>query len=181
MPINFDLSKYNNDTFIETGTFRGYGIEGALACDFDAYLSADIDKTYACINQVKFGDRDNVQIFEEHSPTFLRQQVRPELGSITFWLDAHADGSGSLNWEVGDLSDEQKCPLYEEIEVITDNVHDGSHVVMVDDVRIIEGTAWGRQDLSLDGVKARLQALPGSVEFSRENGFTKQDILIAKC
>ena len=43
MPINFNLKKYKNSVFLETGTYQGDGIKKALEAGFEKIYSIEIN------------------------------------------------------------------------------------------------------------------------------------------
>lgn len=62
MPINFDLTKYRNPVFVETGTHIGNGVRKALKCGFNEIYSIEIDHDRFLKCTKMFENNDNVTI-----------------------------------------------------------------------------------------------------------------------
>ena len=112
MPINFDLSLFNNNKiFIETGTYNGDGVELALNNGYEEIISIEFDKKRYEYCKSKFKEYKNVKIIYGDSGLVLSDILKNINQSITFFLDAHYCGDGA---EIAD----KWCPLEKELESI---------------------------------------------------------------
>jgi hypothetical protein len=179
--INFELSKYLNPVFVETGIGRaGDGIQKALDAGFQRIISMDIcEDIYnkACKlfkQEIKDG---RVELYHGDSSLLLRS-ILPEINErCTMRLDAHLDGA-----EQG-LS-HQKCPLYDELKAISHH-HIKNHTIIIDDRRLfsdnevredVEG--WG-QEVSEREIRNRLQEVNQYYHVKYEDGFQENDAIVA--
>jgi len=171
MPIprpKYFLSDYRNQVFIETGSHRGNGIQAALDAGFKCIYSVELnlfDYGWCACRFEKFGTK--VHIYNTDSRQFLRDLLPQVTTRCTFWLDAHACGSGS-----GDVED---CPLIEELLLIS--LHEiKDHTILIDDVRL-----FGGELPALDEVKMALARINPDFEISFVNSSEYiGDILVAR-
>lgn len=117
------LNKYKNRVFVETGLWRGQGIQVALDCGFEKIYSCDIDPIWINYGVRRYSKTPNVNIFYGNSVTFLNEVFKKETQNITFWLDAHIP----------------KCPLLDELEVIK-NSSVKNATILIDDLNLYEAT-----------------------------------------
>ena len=132
MPINFDLTKYKNDIFIETGTYKGDGVVKALKCGFKKIFSIEIDPNRYLSCKKKFKDHNNVIILYGDSGKILPALLEKINKTTTFWLDAHYCADGAV---IGD----KWSPLKEEFNAIK-NHSINNHTILVDDWRCMDNT-----------------------------------------
>ena len=132
MPIKFDLSKYLNPVFIETGTYMGDGVREALKCGFSEIYSIEIDPNRYLNCKKMFSENKNVTIILGDSGKVLPELLKKINKKITFWMDAHYCGDGAL---IGD----KWCPLKEEFNAIK-NHSIKEHTLLVDDWRCMNNT-----------------------------------------
>ena len=134
---NFDLGEYGCDTFIETGTGRGEGLEYAKKFPFKQLYSFEINSHVFDVSQDAFDMR--TQIFHSKSVDGLLQVLPLIQGKrILFWLDAHYPGAdyGHAKYDAEPDMD-VRLPLYRELETIIK--HRGvKDVFIIDDVRIYD-------------------------------------------
>ena len=75
MPIVFDLEKYLNPVFIETGTYMGSGVHKAIDAGFEEIYSIEIDsKRYESCKKM-FKDYPNVHIIQGDSSIELPKLI----------------------------------------------------------------------------------------------------------
>jgi len=162
------MAAYRNQVFIETGSHRGDGIQAALDAGFKCVYSTEInpiDFGWCSCRFEKFGTK--VHLFNSDSRQFLRDLLPQVTTRCTFWLDAHACGSGG-----GDVED---CPLLEELALIA--MHEiKEHTILIDDVRL-----FGSELPTLGEVKAALFNIrsPHDISFVNSSDYI-DDILVAK-
>jgi hypothetical protein len=113
------FERHLRETFVETGTNKGYGIALALACGYKNVISVECDPEpfdFACRlyhgkEQVKIWFGDSVSIL----PFMLMKLNYP----ATFWIDAHDPAKG-------------KCSALEELQIIN-RFEIKNHTIMIDD------------------------------------------------
>lgn len=140
----FNLKRYINEygvqVFIETGTYRGAGLEYALGFDFKAFWSIEFWKQTFDEVSPRFNHMD-VSIVHGHSPEVLRELLITIQEPCLFWLDAHFPNSDVAARETSGiqpgLSVDELMPLRAELEVISKLRH-GEDVILVDDLCLFE-------------------------------------------
>jgi len=131
---HFDLSKYGADSFIETGTGKGLGVEYATSFGFKKVFSIEyVDSLYQeALNRFT---ENNVIILKGVSWEVLEFVFSFKLGKCVFWLDAHLPG---VDYGLADVSDEKnldiRMPLIKELETIK-KLCNGEYVILIDDLR----------------------------------------------
>lgn len=158
--------------FVETGSFDGDGIQGALDAGFEKIISIEInnDKVMSC--RKRFSEEDKVNIIQGDSAGILYHSIKDIDEQIIFWLDAHFDFSGT--W----------CPLLKELDEIGKH-HIKNHIILIDDLRnwrrdnryLLErgGTMFGEED-----IKEKVFMINEKYDFFYEDGIIENDILVAK-
>ena len=179
MPIKFNLDKYPNKYFIETGTYLGEGIQIALdsRC-FDYIYSIEIDTLRHITCRERFSIYDNVTLIKGDSGELLKLVLKHINVPCTFWLDAHFcgdDGEFGPKW----------CPLVEELEAIK-NHHIKNHTIIIDDYRCMDNTHFDKErgiPVGFPGKKKLLEILQ-SINFDYSikflDGVVPNDIVVAR-
>src|SRR5688572_25006373 len=96
-----DYRKYSN-TFIETGTAAGDGVQRALDAGFSPIISVEAAAKWYEESNDRFIDNDNVGIYNLKSTEFLKENlsfITPD--RVVFYLDAHPAGplsAGHADW-----------------------------------------------------------------------------------
>ena len=179
--INFNLKKYKNPYFIETGTGAGLGINKALKAGFRKIYSIElVQELYlrAGVAFKKERDAGIVDLRIGDSVKVLPVILEEIEGSVTFWLDAHADSPRSVR------RNKNKCPLYEELDIIK-KYSNWKHTIMIDDRRLFadnetreNANGWG-QEVTECGIIERIKSINNSYTIIYEDGFQEKDVIIA--
>ena len=179
MPILFDLGKYPNKYFIETGTYMGEGINKAIECNAFTYIySIEIDTLRHLTCKELFSTFDNITLIKGDSAILLKLVLKHVKEPCTFWLDAHFcgdDGELGSKW----------CPLVEELEAIK-NHPIKNHTIIIDDYRCMDNTHFDKErniPVGFPGKKKLLEILQNinpdySIVFL--DGVTPKDIVVAR-
>ncbi len=175
MPIKFNLEKYKNRVFVESGTYHGKGCINAIESGFEEIHSMEVHAPILEVakkNLEPYQNKANINLYVGDSIDTLETVLENIKEPATFWLDGHDqrfDGGG-----VG----KRGCPIYEELDIIAKH-HIKEHTIMIDDLRIIRRNSWGTPDVTIDGVMERLKAINPNYKFAYEDGAIEDDCVIA--
>jgi len=141
--------KYNLDTFVETGTFRGEGVEYASKFGFDNIHSVEAVESLASDAEKMFTDKSNIKI--HHGESFeVLEKILPQIESnILFWLDAHFPGADAHLVPYDNETDpDKRAPLERELKLIKERVKTNNDVLIIDDLWLYEDGPfeWGSCD-----------------------------------
>jgi len=171
MPINFDLSKYKNELFIETGTLYGGGTKKALEAGFDFVCTIEIHPKYYNISQKNLAK----EIEEEKACMFLAdskealENILPDIDvKFTIFLDAH----WHKNREGMDCS-----PLYGELDILK-KYPKYIDTILIDDKRMLGRRSWGKT-IEFDKVLEKLKEINPDFFIMYETGLIEDDIIVA--
>lgn len=131
------IFKYNIKVFIETGTWKGDGINAAIRHPFEKIMSIDISPKHFESNSSMFGGDKRVKLFIGDSGIKLKEMLS-EVGQnepILFWLDAHLP---DLNGKEISLAEEVIIPLERELKIIKEMRDISKDVFIIDDLRLFE-------------------------------------------
>lgn len=169
--------KYKNlhNIFIETGTYKGGSVELALECEFQKIYTIDISTQYKSECEIKFENQiknKRVELLFGDTVEILPNIIKQINESSLFWLDAHFDAHGNIRGKYD-------CPIIHELDIIkTSNIN--THTIMIDDLRIFKNqTDWG-VGIYIESIIEKLKEINSSYQFYYEDGWEKNDILIAK-
>lgn len=104
--LAFDKHKSQVRHFVETGSFDGDGIQGALNSGFEKIISIEINDGRLETCRKRFFGEDKVKLIKGDSAVILHDTIKAIDEQIIFWLDAHFDFDGT--W----------CPLLKELDQI---------------------------------------------------------------
>lgn len=88
----FKKYKSTHNTFIETGSYIGDGIQSALNAKFDNIYSMEISPHHYEITKQRFLTNENVNVILGDSRLLLDSILHKNKSNIVFWLDAHCSG-----------------------------------------------------------------------------------------
>tara|TARA_R110000751_G_scaffold44605_6_gene101951 strand:- start:499 stop:1134 length:636 start_codon:yes stop_codon:yes gene_type:complete len=123
------------EIFVETGTYKGEGVEFASNFGFEKIFSIEIFDKLAEKAKEKFKDRQNIEIIHSDSSSGLRSIMDRLDKNCIFWLDAHFPGS-----DVGATSYDQEkehdinMPLLKELKILSER-KSFNDIILVDDLR----------------------------------------------
>lgn len=122
------FQKYPNEYFIETGTFKGEGLQMALDIGFANVRSVEIHEPYWKENLLKYHNNPRVRLYLGSSEEQLWNMIQGINVPCTFWLDGHWSGDDTPTWSG------QNCPLEDELNIIKQH-HIKNHTILIDDIR----------------------------------------------
>jgi hypothetical protein len=124
------IERFRPAAFIETGTYRGDTV-AAVHSRVPQVISIELDPTLVRFARRRFADIGNVTIIEGDSAHELRGVLATVTEPSMLWLDGHFSGGVTAN--SGD------SPVVSELHAV---IAAGlPHVVLVDDIRLFDGTA----------------------------------------
>jgi len=169
--------KYPNHIFIETGSYKGDGIQQALDEGFNTIYSIELSKNLYknCVD--KFKENNNIHLILGDSGEMLDTLLTMIKESVTFWLDGHYSGGetalGSLN-----------SPLLQELEAIK-NHNVKNHTILIDDLRGWDKNIHG---FDINNLMEKIKEINPDYIFTFEDGYDYDlkitylnDILVARC
>jgi hypothetical protein len=174
MPLSLTvLIKYKDevDTFIETGTFYGQGVDIALLCGFNKIFSVEVGEFLyrKCLDKFRNLLNDRVFLSLGDSPTFLNAVLKSLDEKCVFWLDAHYSGEGTSKAN-------KNNPILDELDEIKGH-HIKNHTILIDDVRLFGTSEF--DDITLDDVVSKLKEINPGYVIKYEAGHVPKDILVA--
>jgi len=153
------FKKYWNPVFIETGSQFGDGIQMALDAGYEVVVSCDANYDCWMHCMYRFVENDSVGITCEDSVQYLSRISFPK--KATIWLDAH---------------NENDYPVLAELDQIAKWTRK-DHTILIDDLRMFPTDKNG---LSVEQIKEKILSINPNYTFCFEDGYTKNDILVAK-
>lgn len=164
--------EFKNPVFVETGSYRGDGINQALKADYKRILSIEIDLEHFHYCKSLFKNRSNVSLYKGDSSTQLFNIIKPINQRITFWLDGHY----YKNLDDIKTSMCTAFPLLLELKQIAKHPIK-THTILIDDVRCLgENKYFG---ITKAAVIQALKQINPDYKFTYRNGHVKNDILVA--
>lgn len=158
------FSRFSPRVFVETGTFKGDGIQRALDDGFDVVYSIELDTALFKHAHDRFQNDHRVCVIRGDSSRVLPALVIDE--PAVFYLDAHWSGFGT----------ETPLPLLSELRIIAKRPY--KDVVVIDDMRLMgkksisgeDGTDWPKAEFDFREatLEAISQACPGTQEMATD-------------
>ncbi|MCP4403196.1 MAG: class I SAM-dependent methyltransferase [bacterium] len=180
MTMHFNLSKYWNPVFIETGTRSGDSVKQALKSQFEKIYSIELNERFyeKCRsrfeNEIQAG---KVELLLGDSAKRLPDILKQVDVRATFWLDAHWSGPKTATAK-GDID----VPLVKELDWIArHSIND--HTILIDDVRLFDGDDRDGVDWSnvqKEAVISILMNINPDYEIFYEQGHVSNDVLVAQ-
>jgi hypothetical protein len=165
----------NNNYLIETGSYYGDGITKAIEAGFKNIISIEITPAYYDLCTEKFKDNLNVKVILGDTVKILPDLLKEINEPVTYWLDAHYTDP-TTNY--GD----KMSPLMDELEIIKFHAQSFNDVILIDDMRIFNESDWNYHNylFNNEDIKNKIREISPDVEFSYEDGYVPNDILVAK-
>jgi len=157
----FDLTKYNANVLIETGTGMGEGLQDALRYNFKKYYSCEIEPSIHSIVCEKFKGNDNVTLMRATSMDYLKE-ILPTISKndkIVFWLDAHFPGADHITHHYTDEDTDINLPLIAELDIIHDLRKGCVDTILIDDACLLEPNEYHKNRLSQLGLNINYKGL----------------------
>lgn len=169
MPATVNLfKKYLKRVFIETGTYKGDGVQLALDAGFEQIYSIELGIDLYINCTYRFAGIDKVHLFNGDSAMTLPLLLNDIDEPVTFWLDGHYSGGDTV---LGSLN----TPLLQELEAIK-NHKIKTHTILIDDLR-----CWVKEvhGFNTNELIQKLKEINPDYSFDFEDGHVAKDILAA--
>lgn len=154
----FNMYKARCHYFVETGTYKGYGIDAAKEVGFERYYSAEyLTSLYEeCLE--KFKKDDDVFLYNGSSEKCLIEILKLIDKKSLFWLDAHDSfGTGG------------GIPTFEELAVLKEH-HIKDHTLIIDDIPLYFGDG--------EELKQKILEVNPKYKFLTHNPDTRPDYIL---
>lgn len=160
---------YQSDVFIETGTYKGDGVQQALDEGYDEVYSIELSPKLFLESSNRFRDNKNVHLYLGESFEVLETIMDNLDQRVTFWLDGHYSAAPDI------IHGKYISPLLQELEVIGRH-HIKTHTIIIDDLRdwTIHEHGFNTQVL-----KQAILEINKAYQFKLEEGHCADDILVA--
>jgi len=165
-----------NHTLVETGSYRGDGIQAALDAGFQKIISFEIVPALYDHCVQRFNGNSKVELILGSSVELLYPTIKDVSDSITFWLDGH------YSCGVTGHDPDYMCPIIPELEQI--KRHGSNHTILIDDRRLFRIVPNSRIEeyfnITEHTVRSKLYEINPKYEISYENGYIENDVIVAK-
>jgi hypothetical protein len=133
------IESYGIETFIETGTYKGDGLEYASRFGFKNLFSIELMDKFYLESLGRFSGDPRVSIIKDTSIDGLEKITKEMESKCIFWLDAHLPNFYDPSYG-NDYSGQKELliPLEDELKVIKNNKDIRGDVFIIDDIRIYE-------------------------------------------
>lgn len=140
------FKEFKNRFFVETGSWRGDGIQLALDADFEQITSIDIDPSCLEFCRSRFDlvyfPEQGIELVCGDSAICLESVIQKINEPATFWLDSH--------WQMFEGTDPgaNPFPLLKELEQIARHPIK-THTILIDDLLIMQDdiVGYSRRDI----------------------------------
>jgi|ERR1019366_4941514 predicted O-methyltransferase YrrM len=165
-----ELRKFS-DTFVETGTHLGGGVQSALEAGFEVIMSCELDpalfKAARYLVELNPVGREKVRLFLGDSATLLPEMLRMCGKPSVVFLDAHREEAEGIT---------PSFPLELEFRALL-SAPRRDHMILVDDVDLCGKPQMA--GVTLDDIKGRLMQIFPLYKFSRLWGARHESLLVA--
>lgn len=166
------FTRFQNNIFVESGTFLGNGLKCALDTGFKVCYSVEIHyhlyekATQRFAKEIK---RGRVNLYHGDSGKILKPIIASLNEPATFWLDAH------ISKNYGEKL-AKNCPVIEELDFIK-NSQIKNHTILIDDLNCFGKEA--HDYITIDQVKDFIKTINQEYKFEYLNAAVSNNILAA--
>ena len=129
-------TKYNLNTFVETGVWKGDGVAHALDVGYEKIYSIELLDQFYNGAVERFKNDENITIIKGNTLNEMPDLLFriPLEHGILFWLDAHLPS----HYLRGEYDHDTEFPLEKELKLIQTTRRNKEDVFIIDDLRIYE-------------------------------------------
>lgn len=154
------FNDYRNNVGVESGSYRGDGIQAFLDAGFSRIISIEIDPEQITFCKHRFdlfqNPKPEIKLIEGNSAVCLWDAIKDIDEPITFWLDGHYQMIEGVD------PGPSPFPLLEEIEQIGRH-HIKNHTILIDDMLIMQYNITG-YDIGL--IQTRIENINPDYKFT---------------
>jgi hypothetical protein len=179
MPFIDELLQYQNDVFLETGTYQGDTINRVANNPTfvpSKIISLELSEVFYEQCKWKFVTQSKIHLHKANSKTDLYNIIKDIPTQITFWLDSHWSGVKDVGCDV-----ETICPILYELDQI--KLHPiKTHTIMIDDIRLMNNTEnrYEGFPITLDDILKKIFEINADYKIQFYDDYIgKDDILVA--
>lgn len=133
------IESYGIETFIETGTYKGDGLEYASRFGFKNLYSIELMDKFYLGSKDRFSGDSRISIIKGTSVEGLNEILRGMESKCLFWLDAHLPNFYDPSYGNDYLGQKELLiPLEDELIIIKNSKDISGDVFIIDDIRIYE-------------------------------------------
>jgi hypothetical protein len=148
-PLGDLIKTFGADTFFETGTGYGFGVQHSRMFTFKRILSVEIVAAEVERLRLAFRVDPRVELFCGNSTDIMKQTLPQIAGNIIFWLDAHYPNCYDQQVQFDAEKDlDVRLPLEKELSLIKQLRPGNRDVILIDDLRIYEKDNFEAGNLS---------------------------------
>lgn len=166
----FEKYKGNRQNFVETGTYKGTGVQLALDAQYNSVSSVELASSFYEKAVDMFRNESKVKLYKGTSENCLWEMIKNIDQEIVFWLDAHYAG------DTGCIGPE-KSPIIKELSIIGQHPIK-THIIMIDDVRNMGTEHFGM--ITKDEVMQKIMKINPNYKIIYEDGSVSNDQIFPK-
>lgn len=173
MPASIELfKKYPNKCFVETGSYKGDGIQYAIKAGFKSIKSVELSLALFSHCENRFRNNPCINLYLGKSVDKLGFMIKKIEESITFWLDAHYSEGITVK---GD----EMSPILKELAIIEKHPIK-THTILIDDRRLFGTPHFGI--VKEEDITKALKRINKDYHISNDTGHPDypKDVLVAK-
>ena len=161
-------------TFIETGTASGEGVQVALDVGFKSVVTIEANHNVFAKACQRYAENSEVLCMLGDSGKVLPGYLTGLQEKAVFWLDAHySTGEEELGPGV------DKCPLLADLHAIADHAIK-DHILLIDDIRYFRGGLPQWHNITLGDIIDAVMSINQGYCVRFVDGFVEKDILVAE-
>jgi len=163
------FAKYPNKYFVESGSYRGDGIQMALDAGFKNIYSIELGLNFYKNCCVRFASRPKVKLFLGSSAEMMPVVLKNIDAPATFWLDGHYSGANTAKADTN-------TPILAELEAIRKHPIK-THTILIDDVRLFGTIEF--DFIELQEIIQKILEINPKYQITYEDGYISNDVLVA--
>lgn len=169
------IDLYKLEIFIETGTYKGDGLNYASKFNFKKLFSIELMDKFYTQSLDRFSNDPRITILKDNSIDGLNKITNGMKENCLFWLDAHLPDFYDKSYG-NDYMGQKKLfiPLEDELKIIKNNKDVKNDVFIIDDIRIYindkyESGNWKDSDATkINGINFIYEILSETHEFQKD-------------
>lgn len=164
------FDRFPNAYFVETGSYKGAGIEAALKAGFSEIHSIELAQHFYEHCRKRFESNPQVHLWHGDSASLLEKVISSINQPITFWLDGHYSGGDTAKGKTN-------TPILSELNAIKKHPIK-THTILIDDVRNFNTEI--HDNIPLKVIIIKIRSINPKYKISFEKGYVDNDILVAE-